>query len=474
MVEASENNRIAFQSARTGLALSLELASSWLLNTTIFAAYDAVLPEARDISMVVLALLGIGMVAAAIRRPGLFDERRTTPLFLALFTAGVALSLWGVSTANGILVTIGSIARSAGLVWPFAMLGIALMKLDQTAAALSISCAFVLKYLWMMVASLLPFGPKVALYVIFPFAIIGLVRRYTVDSFAKAAKSDSQANLQVTSPASFLPFTHTLFVTIVVFNAASGFSLSFGSVAGMPQDPLVSFGVLIIVALLVLKYRWIAVDRLFQAATLLILMGLLSIPALHEGLIGADIPWIQSFLTAGSDCFSLLVWFVITRLAGRNTLGALPMLLFLFTAQIVGTIVGAALGHLANIAMAFNPTWAVLFALTAMLLFVAYNLVTLKPFSFEETLTQVAPMRNVFIAAASATLEENCKKVALEYGLTPREAEIAELLARGRNSQTIQEKLVVSRNTVKTHVKNIYLKLNVHSQQELIDLVERA
>jgi len=31
---------------------------------------------------------------------------------------------------------------------------------------------------------------------------------------------------------------------------------------------------------------------------------------------------------------------------------------------------------------------------------------------------------------------------------------------------------VLSRNTVKTHVQNIYAKLGVHSQQELIDLVE--
>lgn len=31
---------------------------------------------------------------------------------------------------------------------------------------------------------------------------------------------------------------------------------------------------------------------------------------------------------------------------------------------------------------------------------------------------------------------------------------------------------MLSRNTVKTHVQNIYAKLGVHSQQELIDVVE--
>ena len=37
----------------------------------------------------------------------------------------------------------------------------------------------------------------------------------------------------------------------------------------------------------------------------------------------------------------------------------------------------------------------------------------------------------------------------------------------------IAEELVISENTVRTHVRHIYAKLDVHSHQELIDLVER-
>lgn len=46
------------------------------------------------------------------------------------------------------------------------------------------------------------------------------------------------------------------------------------------------------------------------------------------------------------------------------------------------------------------------------------------------------------------------------------------MLAHGRNAPYIQEWLVLSRNTVKTRVQNIYAKLGSHSQQELIDVVE--
>lgn len=37
----------------------------------------------------------------------------------------------------------------------------------------------------------------------------------------------------------------------------------------------------------------------------------------------------------------------------------------------------------------------------------------------------------------------------------------------------IAELLFVSENTVRTHSKRIYVKLDVHKRQELIDLVER-
>ncbi len=46
------------------------------------------------------------------------------------------------------------------------------------------------------------------------------------------------------------------------------------------------------------------------------------------------------------------------------------------------------------------------------------------------------------------------------------------LLARGRNRRYISEKLVVSEETAKSHVSSIYAKLGVHTQQELLDVVE--
>lgn len=58
------------------------------------------------------------------------------------------------------------------------------------------------------------------------------------------------------------------------------------------------------------------------------------------------------------------------------------------------------------------------------------------------------------------------------YGLSAREAEVAELIARGNTVAHIAELLFVSENTVRTHSKRIYVKLDIHKRQELIALVE--
>lgn len=63
-------------------------------------------------------------------------------------------------------------------------------------------------------------------------------------------------------------------------------------------------------------------------------------------------------------------------------------------------------------------------------------------------------------------------QIAAGCGLTPRETEIFSLLARGRSVPYIRDALIISKGTVVTHTKHIYEKLDVHSRQELIDMVD--
>lgn len=67
-----------------------------------------------------------------------------------------------------------------------------------------------------------------------------------------------------------------------------------------------------------------------------------------------------------------------------------------------------------------------------------------------------------------------CETVANTFLLSRREAEILFFLAKGHNAAYIQEKLYISEGTAKTHIRHIYRKCDVHSQQDLMRMVEDA
>ncbi|MEG2025876.1 MAG: helix-turn-helix transcriptional regulator [Gordonibacter sp.] len=55
--------------------------------------------------------------------------------------------------------------------------------------------------------------------------------------------------------------------------------------------------------------------------------------------------------------------------------------------------------------------------------------------------------------------------------LSPRELEVFALMKAGRDAEYIAASLCMSRNTAKTHIRNIYAKLGVHKRQEFIDVI---
>jgi DNA-binding CsgD family transcriptional regulator len=64
-----------------------------------------------------------------------------------------------------------------------------------------------------------------------------------------------------------------------------------------------------------------------------------------------------------------------------------------------------------------------------------------------------------------------CQELGSCMGLTERENEILLLMAQGRTQGEIARDLFIGTNTVKTHIKHIYQKLNVHSRSELHELL---
>lgn len=68
--------------------------------------------------------------------------------------------------------------------------------------------------------------------------------------------------------------------------------------------------------------------------------------------------------------------------------------------------------------------------------------------------------------------EDRLDRIAEEHGLTRREREIAGYVFRGYSAKRIAELQYLSLNTVQSHTRNLYRKIDIHSRQELIDLVD--
>lgn len=58
-----------------------------------------------------------------------------------------------------------------------------------------------------------------------------------------------------------------------------------------------------------------------------------------------------------------------------------------------------------------------------------------------------------------------------KQGISSREEEIIELLVLGKTNREIAEELFISNNTVKTHIKNVYGKLDVSNRVQLFSLL---
>lgn len=75
-------------------------------------------------------------------------------------------------------------------------------------------------------------------------------------------------------------------------------------------------------------------------------------------------------------------------------------------------------------------------------------------------------------APASPSYDGIIERMREDFGLSPRERDVCALLGRGRNRQFVADELGISLETAKTHATNVYRKVGVHSQQDLLDVIE--
>lgn len=489
---------------RVCAALTLELLSSFIVNTMLFPNVALVMPVAREISTYSGAAFSIAVAVAAYVRPSLMREGVWSVACLASTVGATILLYLGVLTNNTTLLLLGAPFGGLGSAWLAVLIGVGLANLGAARAMLAVPAGFVLEYAFRcgLMALGLPSSTGLAT-IAFVAALVAsyLFIRHDARAILESVHDSTAPNvLNITSPSSYVSFSSLAFVSILLFNIACGFALGGASSASSVAGALISFIPVTIALVVVVARGSISTDALYRGSMLLVFAGLLTTPLLlFDGADPFNMQAHGTLLSAGSDLFDVLMYCFIAAVGARNKLGAVSVSASFLATQWLGIGIGAPVAQFVNEISTSNATVAAWITMAITFAFVAYNYVGMRNYSFAETIEGITPahteslMKNASGEEAAAQLAEEaepaeglqqksddtafktaCAAVAEKHRLTARETEVFELLARGRTSPVIQEKLVLSHNTVKTHVRHIYAKLDVHSQQELINMVEEA
>lgn len=447
--------------------------SYWLLNYSAFPLFDHVYLQTREASAIVGGLALTALAFASYWHPRPFTSRRlfmaaTSTMIVGSITVIVSMcgQLPAVLVCGAALVTVG--AGLANII-----VGIGCVGLGMRRLGIGVTLAYALAYALRGVFAVLPEAANLTLFCVVPLVTVIVIAPYARPLLNQVYAEGSPAQAAVTAPSSFLPFGHQLFVTLLLFRFIYGYTLTFGEVE---RVPLLALGALVPLALVLgyvmLSRRDFSPDAFFQLSILCSVAGflVLSIATAKSALI-------STLLSCGTGFFEILMYFVLIALGAKNTVNALPMLAWGNAMASWGTLLGANFGRFTN-EMAADTTTTSLIAACIVFGIVTYVVLVQKSFSFSHTIQGIKPLASLVSSSAGDSplppIADRCAAIGTVAGLTDREQEIFEYLARGRNVRFIQDELTVSYNTVKTHVSHIYAKLDVHSHQELIDLVERT
>ena len=74
-------------------------------------------------------------------------------------------------------------------------------------------------------------------------------------------------------------------------------------------------------------------------------------------------------------------------------------------------------------------------------------------------------------AVRKQEIVNRCELLAKRFGLTSRETEVLMLLAQRKTVGQIEHELFIANGTAKAHVRHVYQKFDIHSREELFDLI---
>ena len=265
----------------------------------------------------------------------------------------------------------------------------------------------------------------------------------------------------------------------VLFGLAAGFMETFGSDPGMASTPTVLASLLLLVLFCIASLQLLGVslgkagdpagktggavdgplDGVYRLAVLVMMAGFLFVPVLGSFGVPGEAIVLAGYL--GLTFVLVSLFLVMAKITGQDAAVSFARG---FAALYAGELAGIACGNGIEL---LEPAGQVPYAVAAFA-----GLAALYAYLFLFTERDFRAL-SVIVRDADR-FDDACRLIASEHGLSKREAEILPLALKGRTGERIAAEFFISKSTVDTHLRRIYVKTGTHGRQELIDLGERT
>ena len=404
------------------------------------------------------------LVVAVLSYLGRID--RAKPLFVA---AVVVSSIYAVLVASGNTNDIALIAMqvTAGMGWSLSILcWMEVFTSYRPRLSLPlIAVAYLIDTLLPpLTSSLFPGGRSIMLLASFVLSTAALLWCLRNNAFVAQQMKESVA--PATSMAEALSRTKRAVAGTFAFSLICGFVIELdihNNLQYAQTDLTGLFGIIAAVAmlavLLVAKPRKANIDYITPITALCLVTILL-----YRSLNVADGHVAGSLMTAFLISFYVLLWLMFISEANERKL---PAFFLLGLALGVATLLEQT-GVDPQLALV-GSVW--LLVATLALMFCSY----LRYASKRDAVGDAsAPEEAAAVPLAHLSAGDALVQMKGTYELTNREFEVIEEFAAGRSARAIAERFTLSEHTVKTHLRHAYAKMDVHSRQELLDLIEET
>lgn len=427
------------------LCLALALTVGGLAYRTVMKLYDTKIGE-----FIGPLIAGFGLIVLA---PSLITGTKPDLLILVISAFGT-----GCGSALVLLDVGRSYALASGKICALEVLG-----------------ATVLAALVSLVVFFLPLPLVIPLVVSMPFLSVVCVRKaFSIQYTLKDRRILQGERLSGKMLSKFIGCAF-------VMGAVTGFmrdiySLHSDDVFGFAYTAFFSIGALVAAVLMIviiLSSKQFSIETLYKPVVLLCTVGFAIIPALG---VSTQLPFLV--VTIGYTLFEVLVWVILSEVANRFQYTSVQVFgIGRAIVLVVGVIVGALFARTLTSVDAMDiQALVVISALAVSLITFSRNyILTGRDLeAFEGTQSNFTPQEEPPTLQKKIPLLRRCQIIGHHYGLSNREIDVFHLLSSGRNAARVQEELMISAGTVNTHTRHIYQKLDIHTQQELIDLMQNA